>query len=175
MTDVPVLETPRLILRGYRLDDFPAFAQIWTEPEVVRFIAKKPQTEEESWARFLRNIGHWAALGKGFWLIEDKATGEQLGQGGYVEGKRAIEPSFRGEPEAGWSLRTSAQGKGYAFEAMHAALAWGATRFGPVRTVCIIDTNNHPSMTLAGRLGFMPVQDTVYHDSTVRLFQRHPQ
>jgi RimJ/RimL family protein N-acetyltransferase len=174
MTEVPVLETPRLILRGYRLEDFPAFAKIWTEPEVVRFITKKPQTEEESWARFLRNIGHWALLGKGFWLIEDKATGEQIGQGGYVEGKRAIEPSFRGEPEAGWSLRTSAQGKGYAFEAMSAALAWGATQFGRVRTVCIIEIGNAASMKLADKLGFKPVQDTVYHDSKIRLFQRDP-
>lgn len=174
MTEVPVLETPRLILRGYKLEDFPAFAEIWTEPDVVRFITKKPQTEEESWARFLRNMGQWSLLGKGFWLIEEKATGRQIGQGGFVEGKRAIVPSFRGEPEAGWSLRASAQGKGYAYEAMSAALAWGETRFGKVRNVCIIEIGNGASMKLAGRLGFKPMLDTTYHDSNIRLFHRDP-
>lgn len=174
MTEVPVVETERLRLRGYRMEDFPAFAQIWTEPDVVRFITKKTQTEEESWARFLRNLGHWRLLGKGFWLIEDKATGEQLGQGGFVEGKRAIEPPFRGEPEAGWSLRTSAHGKGYALEAMKAALAWGDTHFGRVRNICIIEIGNDASMKLAQRLGFKAVQDTKYHESQVRVFHRHP-
>lgn len=174
MTDVPILETPRLILRGYRMEDFPAFAEIWTEPDVVRFITKKPQTEEESWARFLRNLGHWSLLGKGFWLIEDKATGEQIGQGGFVEGKRSIAPSFRGEPEAGWSLRTSAQGKGYALEAMRAALTWGEGRFGRVRNICIIEIGNDASMKLAGKLDFSPVQDTTYNGSNIRVFHREP-
>lgn len=172
MTDVPVLETERLILRGYRTEDFPEFAKIWTEPDVVRFITKKPQTEEESWARFLRVIGHWCLLGKGFWLIEEKATGEQIGQGGYVEAMREIVPSFKGEPEAGWSLRSSAQGKGYAYEAMTAALAWGDRAFGGVRTVCIIEIGNDASMKLAGKLGFKPVLDTTYHESAIRLFHR---
>jgi RimJ/RimL family protein N-acetyltransferase len=174
MTLVPVLETPRLILRGYRMEDFPAFARIWMEPDVVRFITKKPQTEEESWGRFLRNIGHWSLMGKGFWLIEDKAAGEQLGQTGFVEGKRAIVPSLRGEPEIGWSLKTSAQGKGYALEAVTAALAWGQTRFGRVRTNCIIELGNAASMKLAERAGFRPALDTVYHDAPVRLFHRDP-
>lgn len=174
MTDVPVLETERLILRGYRMEDFPEFARIWTEPGVVRFITKKPQTEEESWSRFLRVIGHWRLMGKGFWLIEDKATAEQLGQGGFVEARRAIVPAFTGEPEAGWSLRASAQGKGIAFEAMTAALAWGDKAFGNVRNVAIIEIGNDASMRLAERLSFKPVLDTTYHDSAIRLFQRGP-
>jgi RimJ/RimL family protein N-acetyltransferase len=175
MNDIPVLETPRLRLRGYRLEDFPAFREIWTEPGVVRFITQKPQTEEESWARFLRIFGHWRLLGKGFWLIEDKATGEQLGQCGYVEGQRDMIPSIRGEQEVGWSLRTSAQGKGIAFEAMTAALAWGDGKFGRVRSVCIISHGNEPSMKLAAKLGFTTVLDTTYHDNPIRLFERCPQ
>jgi RimJ/RimL family protein N-acetyltransferase len=156
------------------MDDFQAFAEIWREPAVTKFITKRPQTEEESWGRFLRVIGHWQLLGKGFWLVQDKATGEQIGQAGFVEGKRAIAPSFRGEPEAGWSLRTSAQGKGYAHEAMRAALAWGDKTFGRVRNVCIIEIGNDPSMKLAAKLGFRPVQDTAYNDSNIRVFHRDP-
>ena len=174
MTNVPILHTERLILRGGTLADFPSFAEMWTDPIVTRFVAGKPQTEEESWARFLRNAGHWGLLGKGFWMLELKDTGEMIGQAGYVEGKRAMVPSIRGVPEIGWSLKTSAHGKGYATEAALAALAWGEKKFGRVRNVCIIDVGNEPSMRVAERLGFKAALDTPYHDATVRLFQRDP-
>lgn len=35
---IPVLETERLILRWMVRGEFGAFAAIWAEPEVVRFI-----------------------------------------------------------------------------------------------------------------------------------------
>lgn len=59
----PTLETERLILRPHRVQDFEAVAALWAEPEVVRFISGTPSAPEESWARLLRYIGHWQALG----------------------------------------------------------------------------------------------------------------
>ena len=35
--EIPVIETERLILRGRRLEDFPAYAAMWAHPEVVRY------------------------------------------------------------------------------------------------------------------------------------------
>lgn len=45
---VPILETPRLILRGPVLEDFPAYAAMWADPEVTRFIGGVPVTEEDA-------------------------------------------------------------------------------------------------------------------------------
>ena len=63
--EAPTIETERLVLRGYRLEDFPHLADAWADPEVVRHIGGRPSTEEESWTRLLRNIALWPMLGYG--------------------------------------------------------------------------------------------------------------
>ncbi len=49
---VPIVETERLILRGHKPDDFPAFAAIRADPLVARFTTGKPIKEEEAWGKF---------------------------------------------------------------------------------------------------------------------------
>ena len=48
----------------------------------------------------------------------------RLGEAGYLEAKRDIAPSLKGTPEVGWAFVKAAQGKGYATEAVRAALTW---------------------------------------------------
>ena len=108
---------------------------MWADPVVTRHIGGRPFTREEVWARLLRYRGHWAHLGYGFWLIEDKASGEFLGETGFAEFQRAILPPIEGTPEIGWVLATRAHGLGYATEAVRAAVAWGDKHFQGARTV----------------------------------------
>ena len=111
----PALETPRLRLRGHGLDDFPQSAAMWADPVVVRYIRPIPFTEEETWARLLRYVGHWALLGYGFWVVEDKQTGEFLGEAGFLNFHRDTDPPrVINIPEAGWAFRAAAHGRGYA-------------------------------------------------------------
>src|SRR5437868_8198133 len=125
----PLLETPRLILRGHRKEDFSALAAMWAEPAVAQFILGKPATEEESWARLLRYAGHWALLGFGFWAVEEKASGEFAGDMGFADFHRAVDPAFGDRPEVGWVLRSRFHGRGYASEALRAIFAWGERHF----------------------------------------------
>ena len=125
----PTIETERTILRPHRLDDFDAYAAMWADPVVTRFIGGKPRTREESWIRFLRHPGMWSLLGYGFWAIEEKASGRFIGEAGFHDLKRDIVPSIEGMPEAGWALVPSAHGKGLASEVVGRMLA-GATRLG---------------------------------------------
>jgi RimJ/RimL family protein N-acetyltransferase len=171
---VPLIETERLILRGAQMSDFPAYAEMWADPEFARYITGKPQTEEESWSRFLRNAGQWALLGKGFWLLQDKDTGQMIGQCGFVEAMRGEDFSLRGKPELGWALKSSAWGNGYATEAARAALNWGGKVFGKVRNYCIIEPDNTPSIRVASRLKFEPERDVAHMGKTLRLFHRDP-
>ena len=94
-------------------------------PIVTRFIGGKPRTREESWIRFLRHAGMWQHMGFGFWAIEEKATGRFIGEAGFHELRRDMEPSIEGTLEAGWGFVTDAHGKGYATEAVPPLLAWG--------------------------------------------------
>ena len=41
-----------------------------------------------------------------------------------MDSRRESEPSFEGTPEIGWALRSDAQGRGYAREALGKVLRW---------------------------------------------------
>ncbi len=168
---VPVIETERLRLRGHELRDFDASAAMWGDADVARFIGGKPSTREESWGRLLRYIGHWHALGHGFWLIEEKATGAFVGEGGIGDFKREIEPRIEA-PEAGWALSPGMHGRGYAHEAMSAALAWAEPHFGRTDFVCIIAPENQPSLKLADKLGFSEYARGLYKGETSVMLRR---
>ena len=85
----PTLETERLVLRAHRVEDFSDLAALWADPVVTRFISGVPQTAEESWSRLLRYAGHWLLLGFGYWAVEEKATGNFLGEVGFDSTREA--------------------------------------------------------------------------------------
>ncbi|WP_457151915.1 GNAT family N-acetyltransferase [Mesorhizobium sp. P5_C1] len=173
-TIAPVIETQRTILRAHRLGDFDAYAVMWTDPVVTRFIGGKPRTREESWMRFLRHAGLWSLLGYGFWAIEEKATGRFIGEAGFHDLKRDMQPSIEGIPEAGWALAPAIHGAGFATEVVGRVLAWGEETFGSARTVCIIDPENAASLNVATKCGYREVVRTTYHDAPTILLERLP-
>ena len=172
MIPIPTLETPRLRLRAYRLDDFEAYAALWAEPAVVRFIGGLPLSREAAWIRFLRQIGVWHHLGFGFFALEDKASGALVGEAGFHDLHRAIEPSIERTMEAGWGLTGPMQGRGLAEEAMRAALAWGEEHGTGSRFTCIIHSDNAASLHLAGKLGFTAFARALYNAHPVVLMER---
>ena len=159
---VPILETPRLRLRGHCLDDFVHSAAMWADPVVTRFIGGQPLTEEEAWTKFLRYTGHWALLGYGYWVVEEKAAGNFVGEIGFADYKRDLQPSLKGVPEIGWVLASQTHGKGYATEAVRAAVAWGDAHFQSARTACIIAPENLASIRVAVKCGYAETQPTTY-------------
>ncbi len=56
-------------------------------------------------------------------------------------------------------LNFTRHGKGFASEALAAALIWGRDHFGPARVVCVIDNNNAASIRLAEKHGFRQFAD----------------
>jgi RimJ/RimL family protein N-acetyltransferase len=155
---IPTLSTPRLTLRPHRLEDFAFYAQMWREPEVARHITVggMPRTEEEAWASFLRLAGQWQMVGFGFWAVEEKAGGKLVGELGFIERKR--DWGFKDMPEMGWAFATSATGKGYATEAVSAAIAWGAAHFGHIRVIAVTAPQNYASIRVAEKCGFREFQ-----------------
>jgi RimJ/RimL family protein N-acetyltransferase len=135
------------------------------------FVGGKPSTREESWARLLRYPGHWALLGYGFWLIEERASGAFVGEGGFGNFMREIDPPFDA-PEQGWSLVPAMHGKGYAHEAVSAAIQWGEAYFGRRDFVCMISPENAPSLKLAHKLGYREYARTAYKGEASVLLRR---
>ncbi|QIB32488.1 GNAT family N-acetyltransferase [Ancylobacter pratisalsi] len=169
---IPTLTTPRLILRSYTLADFDAYAAMWSEPGVVRFIGGAPLSREVAWARFLRQFGLWHHLGFGGFVVEDRASGVLIGEVGFHDLRRAIVPSLEGTMETGWVLVGAAQGKGLAEEAVRVALGWADTHHAGTRITCMIQSEHAASLHVAGKLGFVPFADTLYNGNEVTLLER---
>ena len=168
------IDTERLTLRRHKPEDLIDSAAMWGDPDVTRYIGGQPQSAEEVWGKILRLIGHWEVMGFGYWVVREKATGRFVGEVGFGDFKREMSPAFDGAPEAGWALAPWAHGKGYAAEAMRAALAWGDRKFRKARMVCLISPENLPSLRLAEALGFREYARTTYKGSASTLLERVP-
>jgi RimJ/RimL family protein N-acetyltransferase len=169
----PVIETSRLILRAHHKNDFSAMLSMWSNDQVVRFIGGKPSTRQQTWARLLGYAGHWKLMGFGFWAVEEKSSGNFIGELGFADFKRDLTPSIEGIPELGWALIPEVHGRGYATEALSAALDWGKASLSSPTSVCIISPENTPSLRVAEKIGFRQTAETTYNDSPTLLFSRN--
>ncbi|UOQ51583.1 GNAT family N-acetyltransferase [Hymenobacter cellulosivorans] len=169
---IPVIPTARLLLREHRFADLAAFTAIFQKPDFYAFLGGQPLPEEDVWTKLLRNNGHWSLLGFGYWAVEETATGRYIGTVGFADWRRAMDPSLKGEPEIGWVLDPAIHGRGYATEAVAAALAWGEAHFACSRTVCIIDPDNAPSLRVAAKHGYQPIAETIYKEKPIVVLAR---
>lgn len=169
MSRAPIIETERLILRGHVKADLDDCFAMWGDAEVTRFIGGKPAALDEVWSRLLRYVGHWEQMDYGFWTVREKVGGRFVGEVGFADFKRQMTPSFGETPEMGWVLSPAVHSKGYATEAVNAALAWADQRFAGGRTVCMISPDNAPSLRVAEKAGFREFARTNYHDDVILL------
>jgi RimJ/RimL family protein N-acetyltransferase len=169
---VPEIETVRLRLRAHQAGDHAACTAIWSDPAVTRYIGGQPFTAEEVWKRLLQYRGLWSLLGYGYWAIEEKASGRYVGDVGFADFARELQPSLRGMLECGWVLAPQAHGQGYASEAVAAIAAWADAQLPGRRVVCIIAPENRASIRVAEKAGFRLWQPSTYHDSPTLVFSR---
>ncbi len=169
---VPVLETERLRLRGHALADFEHSAAMWGDERVTRYIGGAPSPREDSWRRFMSFPGHWALLGFGYWLIEEKASGAYVGDGGFGNFKRELGAYSFDAPEQGWALNPAMHGKGYATEAARAMIGWAEQHFARTDFVCMIAPENTSSVRVAEKLGYREFARTEYKGSPSILLRR---
>lgn len=162
--DVPVIETERLRLRGFTVEDKPAYAAMRADPDVVRYLvggeALIPFAEEIADSRIAAFRKAWSA-GFGVWAVEDKETGRFLGQAGLARLERSS------DVEVLYALTRAAWGKGYAREAARAALAYA---FGAVelrRVVAFVVPQNIASSRVLEAVGLTALGETRYNDFPV--------
>ena len=169
---VPLIETERVRLRGYREADLDAQAATLADPEVVRYLSGTPHTREDSWRRMLSGEGLWGVLGFGYWVAERRSDGAYLGQIGFADFKRDMSPSIEGIPEMGWIFAPHAQGQGYASEAAAAAMQWVDRTLGRRELAAIISHDNAASIRLAEKIGFSIREEALFKEEKVLLFRR---
>ena len=144
-SNIPVIETKRLVLRGPEPEDYPNFKATFASYR-SRFMGG-PLNAYESWMLYAAEIGHWGIRGYGMWMIHDKATDETYGMaGGWM-------PAQWPEREIAWIIWPDKAGHGYALEAVHAARKYFYAQLGWEGAVSYLDPKNLDSIRLAERLG----------------------
>ncbi|HSC19118.1 MAG TPA: GNAT family N-acetyltransferase [Rhizomicrobium sp.] len=147
MSMIPCLETERLILREWRAGDMDAFAAIYRDAEVMRYLSGEPLARNEAWRNMAAAAGHWVLRGYGTWVVERKSDGAAIGRVGLInpEGWPAL--------EVGWTLGRSYWGNGYATEAARASMNYGFLTQPVDKLISLIDPDNTASQAVARRLG----------------------
>ncbi|MEJ7731588.1 MAG: GNAT family N-acetyltransferase [Polyangiaceae bacterium] len=168
----PPLDTERLTLRAHRREDLAELTALWGDPVVTRYIGGKPNTPEEVWAKLLRMVGHWALVGYGYWVVREKGSDRFVGEVGFGDFRREMDPPFGDMPEGGWVLSPAVYGQGYASEAVGAALSWLDEVHAPAATACMIDAGNTASARVADKCGYRLWTPTTYKGESVLLFRR---
>lgn len=141
----PVLETGRLRLRMPRYDDFAHRLAFYASERAVW--EGGPFSRVEAWRLFASEVGQWPLFGFGPFSVEDRETQDYLGEVGIYQ------PEGYPEPELGWFVVDAAEGRGVAFEAAQAVMAWAARSFGWDHIDNYIAPGNARSIALALRLG----------------------
>ncbi len=141
---------PRLVLRALTPQDAPAaHERIYGDAEVMRHVGDGPMADLAATERLLAAYAeHQAAHGFGFWAVQERASGELVGDAGF-------ERTLRGEVELGYTLARAAWGRGYATEAAGLCLA-EARLLGLDELVGVVDARNPASARVLEKLGFRP-------------------
>tara|TARA_R110001599_G_scaffold93331_2_gene243633 strand:- start:6889 stop:7425 length:537 start_codon:yes stop_codon:yes gene_type:complete len=171
ITDAPTLTTERLILRPQQASDYEPCVEMWNDPEVVRHIGGATRPAQDVWFALARSRGMWPLIGYGYWIVVEKASGQFLGEAGFADFKRGMNPDLSEWPEAGWAFNQLSWGKGYASEAVATMHAWlDENRPGP--SSCIIDSDNLASRRVAEKSGYEFWCEALYRDKPVNVFRR---
>lgn len=150
--ETPTIETPRLILRGFRPEDFEPFCAQMADESFCRFITRERRAlgPAECWSRLCAVAGNWQLRGHGNFAVEEKASGAFIGHVGPWEPYGW--PAF----EIGWAIFPAAQGRGYAAEAAAASFRFAHDVLGKDEAIHLIHPDNLPSERVARSMGARP-------------------
>jgi RimJ/RimL family protein N-acetyltransferase len=123
------LETDRLVLRRFTVDDADNLLGLDSDPEVMHFVTGgRPTRREEIVTDILPAfLGYYERFaGYGFWAAIEKSTGDFVGWFHF----RPRDGSLADQPELGYRLCKSAWGKGYGTEGSRALIRKGFAEYG---------------------------------------------
>lgn len=161
------IRTERLLLRPIEGADVDAFARLFADPEVVRFIGDGTTSNRDETAEWVeRTIQRNESEGFDRRAVILAGSGQAIGWCGIavwdVEG--------RPERELGYVLARGHWGRGYATEAATAMRDHALDALGLCRLIALIDHGNAASEAVAGKLGMGYERDAPFHGRVVRLF-----
>ena len=149
---MPEIETARLRLRPYTLDDLDRVAVILSNPEVMKYSPKGPiaKGKEKQVTREILEyfIEHWEKYGFGVWAVVEKASRKLIGHCGLncLPNSPDIEVIYR--------LDQNFWNQGFATEATKACLQYGFNSAKLYKIVAIASPQHIASRRVMEKVGF---------------------
>jgi [ribosomal protein S5]-alanine N-acetyltransferase len=150
LSAVPELQTPRLRLRTIRRDDLDAIYALHSDTRTMRYWSFAPWTEPrqaQEWFEQRAHLGQHEEVWPWGVSLTDAET--LIGLVTLFSVQR-----FQCRAEVGYLLGSPYWGRGYAQEALRAALGYGFDALELERVEADIDPRNAASCRLVERLGF---------------------
>lgn len=152
------LETARLRLRELRIEDLEPLFGILGDAETMRYYpAPFSRDRVRDWIS--DNRERYERDGFGLWAIEDRGSGQFLGNCGPA--LREVEGVS--EPELGWMVTRLRWNQGIATEAASACRFHAFGELGLSRLVSLVRPINLPSARVAEKIGMHVEREVEYH------------
>jgi RimJ/RimL family protein N-acetyltransferase len=141
------LETPRLVLRPFGAGDAVLVHEVYSDPEVMRYVATGPMADLAVTERLLADYtAHQVRHGYSFWAVIERASGTLIGDAGLYR-------TPAGEVELGYTLGAAWWRRGYATEAASRWLAFAFGELGMSEVVALAEPANTGSLHVLEKLG----------------------
>ncbi len=144
-----VLESERLVLREFRLEDAPFVLELLNESAFLRFIGDKGVRTLADARDYLSQgpIESYRRFGFGLYLLSLREDGTPIGMCGLVKRDGLA------DVDVGFALRARYWSRGYAVEAAAAVLDYGKRILNLGRIVAIANPENHASIAVLEKTG----------------------
>lgn len=161
-----VIETERLTLREFTLNDAALVYQLNLDPEVIRYTGD-PIEDIGHAQRILEQtiLPQYAMYNHGRWAVHIKSTGEFIGWCGLK-----ARPE-RNEIDLGYRFMKNAWGKGYATEAASACLRYGFDILGLPRVVGRAMPANISSIAVLQKCGMTYLCDEIVDGHAAKTYE----
>ena len=140
-----MLETERLVLREFTLDDLERLVELRSDPLVMRYIGLQSREKVEERLRYYLSL--YQSHGFGMWAVVHKAENALIGWCGLLFLDQTP------EVEVGYGVARAFWGQGLMTEAARASLRFGFESAKLERIVAVAMPENHQSRRIMEKLG----------------------
>jgi len=146
-----VIETERLIVRKFSIEDAPFIVELVNQPSWLRFIGDRGvRTIADAEMYLLKGpIASYERLGFGLYMTGLKEGHAPIGMCGLIK-RESLD-----DVDIGFAFLPQYWSKGYAFEAASAVMDYGRRVLKLDRIVAIVTPDNERSIKLLKRLGLV--------------------
>lgn len=144
-----VLETPRLLVRRFTLEDAAFIVALVNDPAWLEHIGDRNVHSIEDARGYLetRVLASYERHGFGMWVVCLRDSGQPIGTCGLIQREGLA------DVDLGFAFLPASRGQGYALESAAAVLEYGRRALGMKRIVAIVSPANHRSVRILEAIG----------------------